>query len=187
MGKFSKGKNINNELRLNALKEGMAGVTPAVGESFSQAAAICLEDRNHSSGVEMEVKGDYKAFYKIIWDAADDQIRNTWADIQEATEKGACGIAFLLIDKLAEYTVVQRASKGTGIDYWLRKKGEEGAFFQGATVRLEVSGIRSGTQAEINSRTKIKERQVGKSSSTLLPAIIVIVEFSAPCSNMVKR
>lgn len=37
-------------LPLSRLKEGTPGITAAVGEALAQAAAVCLEDQEHSSG-----------------------------------------------------------------------------------------------------------------------------------------
>lgn len=97
-------------------------------------------------------------------------------------EHGACGIAVLLVDSLTEYTVVERSQKGTGIDYWLGKKGANEPLFQ-AKARLEISGIRQGGEKDIETRVRRKETQIAPSDGSL-PGIIVVVEFSAPRARM---
>jgi len=108
-------------------------------------------------------------------------------DEEFATELGAYGVAFLLILDLTDYTIIKRSRRGTGFDYWLGKaeNGEELPFQN--KERLEVSGIRSGDNSRVKSRVNKKLKQVQASNATALPAFIVVVEFSAPLSQMVRN
>ncbi|ETW93058.1 MAG: hypothetical protein ETSY2_52085 [Candidatus Entotheonella gemina] len=109
---------------------------------------------------------------------------DAWADEQEATEYGACGIAILIILALTDYTVIRRSRKGTGIDYWLGYQDTDYPFQDAA--RLEVSGIRRGNDRVVAARVSQKIRQT-KPSDEALPAYIVVVEFSRPYARMVKK
>ena len=171
-------------LDLNNLRLGMPGIEPARGASFAHAASVCLEER-HRSGVLMLVDGDFSGSFALSWDPIDDQIRRSWADLEDATEKGAYGIAALLVVQLTDFTVVARARKGRGFDYWLGPKNAEPFLFQN-TSRLEVSGIRDGDEYELNRRVRMKIVQV-KPDSRKLPSFVVVVEFGRPRTRMVKK
>jgi len=172
-------------LDLNDLTVGMPGIEPARGASFAHAVVTCLEERRHRSGVVMIVDGDFNQSFSLRWDPIDDQIRRSWADFEDATEKGAYGIAALLVVHLTEWTVVERARKGRGFDYWLGRKDCETVLFQN-TARLEVSGIREGDEHELNRRVRMKVIQV-KPDPQRLPSFVVVVEFGRPRARMVKR
>ena len=85
------------------------------------------------------------------------------------------------------YEVVERAVKGTGIDYWLGDE-TEGPPFQ-HKARLEVSGILSakGTERdverEVAGRVKEKEQQT-QSSGVVLPVYVIVVEFGRPLAEV---
>lgn len=49
--------------------------------------------------------------------------------------------------------VIQRARKGTGFDYWLKRPESTEPLFQDST-RLEVSEIRTGDETAIKARAK---------------------------------
>lgn len=183
----------NNQMEtisLETLKQGYPGMTPAIAESHAEAAAICLEDQNHETGVTFKINGNFKNTCALSWQSPDAQKKRAWADMQEATEKGACGISALLIDCFTNLHVFERSCKGTGFDYWLSKKSLEendDLNFLLGKERLEVSGILSGTDAEIKARAKQKKDQTDQSDKLGLPAWIVIVEFSHPQSTLAKK
>lgn len=168
---------------LDNLQEGMPpGITRRFGASLAEAATVCLEQENHRTGVQMALNGDVEHTVRVLWRGAHDDASRfgTWNDPDEATEYGAIGIAFLLVSGLTEYTVVERARKGSGFDYWLGRKGSPPSLFQ-ERARLEVSGIRRGDEHAIASRVRSKSRQVQRSESRL-PGVIAVVEFGAPRS-----
>ena len=121
----------------------------------------------------------------LNWNPTDEQTRKCCSDMQDATELGAYGIAFLLIRRLTTYTVIERSRKGTGFDYWLGEGKSDYPFQKHA--RLEVSGILKGTEGEINSRVKQKLAQTQPSDGGGLPAYIVVVEFGEPTSRVVRK
>jgi hypothetical protein len=143
----------------------------------------CLEDRGHANGVVLKVAGTFNRTFKLYWEHVDEQTRRFCADEEVTTEHGAYGIAFLLIKKLTEYTIIERSRKGPGFDFWLGKDNE--SLFN-KKARLEVSGIRDGDMTTVKTRARQKINQV-KPSDGQLPAYVVIVEFSMPLSEVVKK
>ena len=106
-----------------------------------------------------------------------------WNDHEVTTEHGAYGIAILLIRAHADQTVVKRARKGPGFDYWLGQSDDP--LFQNK-ARLEVSGIRKGNPRAVTRRMNQKLKQIRENDKEL-PAYVVIVEFSQPLSRMALK
>jgi hypothetical protein len=166
---------------------GKKGYVPSerLGNFFAEAASICLDQFHEGNKVNIEIQGEYKQNIELEWEPINQQIKDNWGDIEEATEYGATCIAILLVEHLTDYQVIQRSPKQTGFDYWLGKKQERFPFQKAA--RLEVSGILNGSKSQITQRINQKKIQTSKSDNTLLPAIIVIVEFSNPICNISIR
>ena len=104
---------------------------------------------------------------------------DTWV-----TDQGACGVAILLVQLLTGYKAVQQSVRGDGFDFWLGRKGKL-PFDRKA--RLEVSGLRHGTDTDIKERREYKIKQTKQSDNTGLKALIVIVEFGRPTSHVTIR
>ena len=113
------GADERRTMNLNALAKGMPAITPEFGAGCAQAGSVCLESHGHPCGVKMAGRGIYTHAYEVHWTPTDDQTKKCWGDMQDATEFGACGIAFILIRQLTPFTIIERARKGTGFDYWL--------------------------------------------------------------------
>ncbi len=92
----------------------------------------------------------------------------------------------MLLDKLTDFTVIERSRRGTGFDYWLGIKDETQELPFQNKVRLEVSGIRRGDDTRIRARVKQKIEQTNPSDGAL-PTYIVVVEFSRPLSWIVHK
>ncbi len=150
---------------------------------MAEAAGVCLELQRHSQGVLLRVRGNVSKRHELIWPSIDAQTFRTWADRQEATEYGATAIAVLLAKNEIGHTVIERAVKSTGIDYWLGHEAEGPPFQRKA--RLEISGILrvdgsdSDVEKAVAKRVKDKLRQT-QSSSGLLPVYVIVVEFGSP-------
>jgi hypothetical protein len=172
-------------LRLTELSQGLPAVTPAFGATLAEACAICLEEQKHPQGVELQVEGEFTTGFGLYWQEVTDQILRCWNDPEYTTEQAAYGIAFLLIQSLTDYTVIERSRKGTGFDYWLGSDTTDELPFQNR-VRLEVSGIRQGDQSRIRARVKQKIDQT-KPSDGSFPAYIIVVEFSHPKSYISQK
>ena len=53
-------------------------------------------------------------------------------------------------------------------------------------ARLEVSGIRTGSNSTVSARVEQKLRQISVSSGNL-PGIVVVVEFGTPLARMADQ
>src|SRR5690349_14111242 len=86
------------KFNLATLAEGtMPGLSSAYGTQLAQAAAVCLEHREHRNGVRFHLAGVKAAQFLMEWPAVDDQARRSHNDLQEATERGAYGVAILIV------------------------------------------------------------------------------------------
>jgi hypothetical protein len=169
-------------LNLQSLSRGLPAITPAFGAAIAEAGAICLTDEDHKPGAALEVEGEFSTTFKLDWQPVTEQTRRCWNDEEYTTEQAAYGVAFLLILRLTNLTVIERSRKGTGFDYWLGiQDSTAGLPFQ-RMARLEVSGIRKGNRSQINARVKQKAEQTRASDAQGLPAYIIVVEFSSPIS-----
>ncbi|MBU1627190.1 hypothetical protein KKB18_07455 [bacterium] len=150
-----------------------------------EVSSLCLHLHNHPQGVVLKVEGTFSTSYSVFWDIEiTNQIINSWKP-NELQERGAEGIALLLIYKLTKYTVIERSFAPTGFDYWIGEKESEDPFKEKA--RLEISGILKGSNQEFRNRIKQKINQTKKSDDLLLPAYVIVVEFSQPKSHIEKR
>lgn len=173
-------------LNLTDLQKGLPAITPAFGAALAEACAICLSEQGHEQGIELQVEGDLANTFQLFWPKVTDQMQRCWNDEEYTTEQAAYGIALMVMQRLTNFTVVERARRGTGFDYWLgtSTKSIETPFKK--SVRLEVSGIRSGDRRQIRSRVKLKLEQV-KPTDDLAPAYIAVIEFSQPSAWVVER
>ena len=131
----------------------------------------------------MEIRGSFATVYHVHWMSPHEDAARSWSDHPVAVEFGAYGVAFLLIRELTEFTVIERARKGHGFDYWL---GHDDELFQ-RKARLEVSGMSSGSDQDIHARTKEKLNQTKPSDESGLAAYIVVVEFRHPISMVTLK
>ncbi len=168
---------------LHSLSLGMAGLTPALGTVFAEAAAVCLEHKKHTPGVHLTSEGDFECTFALDWARVTEQQRRAHNDLQYSTEYGAYGVAIFLIKDQTGKIVIERSRKGTGFDFWL---GEEDDFLFQQKARLEVSGILDGSEAEMGARAKTKLKQISRSDG-VLPGYIAIVEFSGPKARILTK
>jgi hypothetical protein len=152
-------------------------LTSAAGINFGHAASVCFESQGHAVKTVMNGEGFYNKAFNVTRYDVTDQMKRTWNDAEVTTEQGAYGVAFLVASNEMKVKAIEKSRKKTGIDYWL---GKEESFLLQNKVRLEVSGIRSGTDQQLDTRFENKMNQSKKSDHTGLPALIVIVEFKEP-------
>lgn len=165
-------------LEVDSLTDGMPGISPVLGAALAEATSVCLDSEDHQSPTEMSIGGATRLRAELTWHKPSSQAGRTWGDPEVATEHGAYGIASLVVSSLSPLTVVERSKKGTGFDYWLGDDAS-GPLFQGM-ARMEVSGLRSGSDSAVKSRVRQKVRQVERSQGSGLPAVVVVVEFGSP-------
>lgn len=176
-----------HRLNLTHLQDGLPAITPAYGAALAEAASICLTEQGHDPGVQLEITGEFTENCELLWPPVTDQMRLCWNDLEYTTEQGAYAIALLLTEWLTDFTVIRRSRKGTGYDYLLGYADEnQGDNYLRGMARLEVSGIRSGNSSLIRTRVKLKQAQV-RPTDGVLPAYIVVIEFSHPLAQVVRK
>ena len=177
-------------LHLNDLcqnKPERPGWSLTFGATCAEAAAVCLKDQGHPECIALQIDGIQSCVIELQWDGIDDTIRRFNADREVATEYGAYGIAALIMPLLTNLTVIERSvkGKGFGFDFWLGSIDDSDILFQ-RKARLEVSGIRKGSEAIIQSRVNMKLKQIAPSDS-VAPGYVAVVEFGTPKTRIVEK
>jgi len=157
------------------------------GATCAEAAAVCLDDQGHPHSLMLQIDGQQTCEMELQWNAVDDTIRRFNADQEVATEYGAYGIAALVMPVLTNLTVIERSVKGKGLgfDFWLGSTDNADTLFQ-RKARLEVSGIRKGSESMLQSRVKIKLKQINP-SDTVAPGYVSVIEFGTPKARIVEK
>ena len=198
-------------LNLNELADGgNPAITVEKGAALAQAGATCLESQEHNQGTLLTVRGNViNRTYPLAWPPVNAKTRRTWNDDQEATAEGASGIAALLANREIGHQVILRSRKSTpqdptGFDYWLgdddkanmsdaEQTATESLAFQladdnlVARARMEISGIRQGSDAAIKARTQLKLNQMNVSDELGLPGYAAVVEFGRPLAEVRRK
>lgn len=182
--------NIPKLLYLDSLSQSKPerpGWSLTFGATCQDAAAVCLDDQNHPYRVNLLIDGIQETQVELQWNPINDTVRRFNADQEVATEYGAYGIAALLMPYLTGLTVIERSIKGTsfGFDFWLGSIDDPNSLFQ-RKARLEVSGIRRGSESIIKSRVNMKLEQISP-SDTLCPGYVCVVEFGTPRTHVVEK
>lgn len=134
--------------------------------------------------MNLNVNGDLTGDFLLNWSPIPPDALRSWQDEQHTTEQGACAVAVLLADQELDFRVIRTSARGTGFDYWMGDANTE--LFQDK-ARLEVSGIRRGTNSQIRQRVRQKLQQTMKSDSSRLPVYVVVVEFGQPRAQVKER
>ena len=143
-----------------------------------------MESQGHIAGeTTLLITGYIDAEHILSWPVVTEQVRRTWADLREATEIGAEGIAILLTKEEFGYVTVERAALGTRVDRWLGKEADA-PYFQ-RKARLEVSGILHGRGGEVNRRMSSRFERLDLADNRL-PAYVIVIEFSHPLGQVGK-
>jgi hypothetical protein len=163
------------------------GWSVTFGTTCKEAISVCLEDQNHTSPIDFSISGIQTSPITIHWEPPDPITRRFNADREVATEYAAYGIAALVMPQLTGLTIIERSIKGKGLgfDFWLGDSTNPQPLFQ-RKARLEVSGIRQGTNRQIQSRVNMKLEQIKPSDGTY-PGYICVAEFSKPHARIVKK
>ena len=157
------------------------------GATCADAAAVCLEEQSHPVKITLQIDGMQTLTVELQRNMVDDTVRRFNADLEIATEYGAYGIAALLMPHLTQLTVIERSIKGRGFgfDFWLGSIDYPQTVFQ-RKARLEVSGIRQGSQSILRSRVNMKLEQISPSDA-LCPGYVCVVEFGTPRTRIVQK
>lgn len=173
-------------LNLASLIEGIPALTPALGGTLAEAAAVCLVNQGHGETCLLQVRCEaQQRAFTLHRPQVSEPMRRAYRDLQEATELGACGVAILVARNITGHTVVERSVKGTGFDYWLGAvhSAESALEPLERKARLEVSGILQGPIELVQARVQEKIRQTRRSAGQY-PAYVLVIEFSTPLAWM---
>ncbi len=163
------------ELLLIDLADRHPGLTSAIGESYCEAASVCLS-RHHTSPAELRLECDGAiSSCDANWNSPDERTKAAWANEIDATEAGACALSLASIELTMNLVAVRRAETLTGADYYVAPRGTPIDDLEGC-LRLEVSGTDRGSRAIVRQRLESKLKQAAAGSSNL-PAIAAVVGF----------
>ena len=177
---------MTKTLEIETLKEKVTKISGNQCNYYSEACIVLLEELTHSPGVFMYVDGDVRATYSLVWSTK--PITSGWKAKAKLVENAATAIAFFLVSEETDYTIIEEASIGTGVDYWLGYKEDHALYDEDnfMNARLEISGIRDDI-SKIQGRLKKKLKQVTPTDSTGLPAYVVIAEFGTLTAILSKK
>jgi hypothetical protein len=184
-GEAMKGSDFAVTLDVERLRGGFHGITPSWGGALAECVSVCLQERGHKPPTPVRIEGTVAADGLVLWSAPSEQACRCWADPEEATENGACGIACLVAVEVFGFEVIERSKKGPGFDYWVGGEEDVPGLFQ-RKARMEVSGMRGAEVGEVNARLKKKLKQTAPSAGQF-PALGVVIEFGRPLVLAVKK
>lgn len=180
----------SEDLLLESLSTGIPTLTKTKADMLKEACIWCLTSCEHNNGVPIEcIMGDDRNCFSIKWgnDVDLEGILKAY-NLDDAVEFGAEAISLLIIREKTEFTTIERAVRGTGIDYWLGYKDENrNGLFSMRDARLEISGLlkESGSNT-VKNRINTKLKQI-KASNHTFPVFISIIEFSNPKAETVRK
>jgi len=164
-----------DELRLDGLHERHPGLTPALGQSYAEAASVCLS-RHHQPPVTMSLKHAGNDELRVVnFAVPDSRVRNAHANEIDATEIGAYGVSLAAVEDVAGLVAVRRAETLTGADWYIAQAGADIEDLE-SCIRLEVSGTNAAASGDVNRRLREKVAQAARGESNL-PAIAAVVGF----------
>jgi hypothetical protein len=162
-------------VQLARLHERHPGLTEALGQSYVEAACVCLA-RHHLPPAVFAINQDGNECTGVIdFSIPDARTVNAHANEIDATEIGAYGISLAAIETVAGMVAVRRAETRTGADWYIAPEGELLEDLE-SCVRLEVSGINAGSSNDVKRRLHEKIAQATRGDSNL-PAIAAVVGF----------
>jgi len=164
-----------DSLKLEDLWERHTGLTPALSQSFAEAAFVCLS-RHHEPPVTVLLNhAGRDELRSIDFAVPDARVRNAYANDTDATEAGAYGVSLAVVEAVVELVAVRRAETQSGADWYLARYGTNAEDLE-SCIRLEVSGTDEGTSSDIKRRLADKVAQAARGRSNL-PAIASVVGF----------
>jgi hypothetical protein len=159
------------------------GVTNHQAHVMAEQAEVCMAHNNHAPGVSCVVKQAVDSNLLVSWNTSEDQdrLKAGHADLQEATEGGATGVAIAYMKHAHDLVVISRSPKdGNGFDYFMAPRGSGTILRSKPTALLEVSGVLENGDVECRARLKEKAKQVKKGYSSGMGAFAVVVGFKRP-------
>jgi hypothetical protein len=162
-------------LRLDGLHERHPGLTQALGQSYAEAASVCLS-RHHQPPVILSLNHAGNDQLRVVnFVVPDARISNAHANEIDATEAGAYGVSLAAVEAVAGLVAVRRAETLTGADWYIAPDGTQIEDLE-SCIRLEVSGTNAGATGDVKRRLREKVAQAARGQSNL-PAIAAVVGF----------
>jgi len=119
---------------------------------------------------EYQFIGDFCMAGSLKWLDTNGQNQSTWADLQEATEYGAYGVAIVVALALTELPKMERSAKGTGIDYWVGDSKDPRRHFP---ARRSVRGVWHSEGRQNEDRSSVdREVSSGQALGEVRPACL---------------
>lgn len=175
IGNHSKANFEHMKLPLEDLSVRHPGLTKSIGESYLEAASVCL-NRHHSSPTEMAAACNGRSVDCLAeWSEPDARALRAWANDIDTTEAGAYGVSLAAVEAIDGLVAVRRAETLTGADYYVAPIGSNPDDLENC-FRLEVSGVSAGNKATVEARLRDKLKQTTKGKSNL-PAIASVIGF----------
>ena len=160
-------------LPINSMADRHVGLTPALAESYLEAACVCLS-LHHVPPQKFLLKNEPSERKVIVrWKPPDDRCCAAWANLSDAARDGAYACAIAAAELSLGFFAVRRAETLTGADYYIAPINEITEDLENC-FRLEVSGTNRNIKLENPLDEKITQTKKGQSN---LPAIVVIVGF----------
>lgn len=167
----------NGVLPFHGLAERHYGLTEAIGNTYTEAARICL-DRHHASPVAILIVAPQAEHNTMaVWQRTDERTRGAWANEIDATEMGAYGLALAAVEVAERMFAIRRAETGSGADYYVAPVDASRDDLE-SWYRLEVSGSDKGDEQSVRHRLNEKVRQTLRGASNI-PALAAVVGFKA--------
>ncbi len=161
-------------LPINNMAERHVGLTPAVAETYLEAARVCLS-LHHVSPQKFLLKNEPpERKVVVVWEPPDKRCYAAWANLSDAARDGAYACAIAAAELSLGFFAVRRAETLTGADYYISSLNEITEDLENC-FRLEVSGTNRDFY-EVEARLKKRINQTKKGQSNL-PAVVVIVGF----------
>ena len=173
-------------LKLNTIEKGIEGISQTFGAYMAECAVVCFDSQGHQSGIQLPCSdGEVTKYGLVEWtNEVNASILDSHFDEKRTTDFGTMGVAVLLVCNLTDYTKIITSRTHNGCDFELIKVDNDLNFI---ISRLEVSGIRKATpQNTVESRLKIKERQILKNADSDTICYISIIEFSKPEAKFIQ-
>lgn len=164
-------------LQLDRLHIHHTGLTPALAESYTEAASVCLARHHRPPVIILLTHGDNNESRVVHFVLPDEHALDAYANEIDATETGAYAVSLAAIEAIAGLVAVRRASTLTGADWYIAPTGTNSEDLENC-IRLEVSGINAGASSDIRRRLREKLIQAAHGASNL-PAIAAVVGFKA--------
>jgi len=163
---------IERALAVAELRQRHAGLDQGRAEMWCRTAAVALSRRHAPPAATRVDHGKRSEAVVLTWRRPDETTLASWADPAEATEHGAEAVAAVCIEATLGLVVVERARRGTRVDFYLGRIGDG---LERAAL-LEVGGTDAGSIAGVLRDKTAQARQ----NPDQLPALAVAVRFREP-------